>query len=122
MTVEPLDQDDPNEPFLVDIQEAALGAIRLTRGINRDAFANDFELLSSVERSVQIIGRSATFVDPALRDAHPEIPWRRLIGAARVLDDTDDALEPDDLWALLRDYPSMVRAIGALIPDEQTDW
>ena len=125
MTADPLDPLDASTPFLWDMREAALGAIRLTRGRTQSEFEADLELVSLVERAVQILGRSAQLVDQSLRDVHAEIPWRRLIGAARVLDDADDAddaLEPAELWALLREFPVLVRAIAPLIQEDEPDW
>jgi uncharacterized protein with HEPN domain len=104
------------------MREAAAGAIRLTRGCSLEEFAADVELMSSVERALRIIGREAALVDPALRATHGDVPWRQLIGAARVLEDEDDGLEPDELWAFVRELPALFRAISRLIPEDEPDW
>ena len=122
MTEEPSALSDDDAAFLRDMREAATGAIRLTRGRSLEEFAADMDLVTSVERAVRIIGRAASYVDPALRETHRDVPWRRLIGAARVLEDEDDALEPEELWEFVQEFPALVRAIVRLIPEEEPDW
>ena len=103
------------------MHEAGLGIIRLARGRTFEAFGADFELLDSAERAVSIIGRSARNVSARTRNAQTGVDWRRFIGMAKLLEDTDDALEPAELWDAVQSVPAMVRAVAAMLPPMDDD-
>lgn len=42
-------------------------------------------LLRAVERCIEVIGESARRVSAAYTQAHPEIPWRQIIGQRNIL-------------------------------------
>jgi len=42
-------------------------------------------LMRATERSVEIIGEAARHVSPEFIAAHPEIPWRQIIGQRNIL-------------------------------------
>jgi uncharacterized protein with HEPN domain len=118
---ERLDENAPDVPFLWEMHEAGLGIIRLSRGCSFEEFCGDPHLIESTERAMSIIGRAARNVSAPTRDAHTEVDWRQFIGMARLLGDTDDALEPEELWKALRAVPAMVRGVSAIMPAEDED-
>jgi uncharacterized protein with HEPN domain len=114
----PLPDDSPDVPHLWSMREAALGVIRLTRGVPGQDLATDPELLLAVERGIGIIGNAARLMSQATRDRAPRVAWRQLAGAARLLADDDDALEADEVWRIVETLPALVRQIAPLIQED----
>jgi uncharacterized protein with HEPN domain len=71
--------------YLWDMRDAARTAMEFTRGLKFQAYAADRKLQLAVERLVEIIGEAARHVSGTLREAHPEIPWRKIVAQRHVL-------------------------------------
>ena len=52
---------------------------------NREAFMHSTLIQDAVLRNLQTLGQSAGRISSALRDAHPEMHWRGIIGLRNVL-------------------------------------
>ena len=65
--------------------EYAEDAVRFGIGKSVDDLEVDRILLLALTRPVEVIGEAATRLPQALRDAHPEVPWREIIGMRHVL-------------------------------------
>ncbi|MCA1819075.1 MAG: DUF86 domain-containing protein, partial [Halobacteriales archaeon] len=50
------------------------------------------------ERQFEVMGEAATRVSVAYRDAHPEVPWRTLVGFRNVLIHGYDGVDPERVW------------------------
>ncbi len=68
---------------LLDIIEA-VDAI-LDRSPSHDDMATDRRLEIWVLHHLQIVGEAMTRVSTELREAHPEVPWRQVIGMRHVI-------------------------------------
>lgn len=53
--------------------------------VGRDAFLSTLHWQDAVIRQLEIIGEAVKNVSEPLREAHPEIPWRRISGLRDVL-------------------------------------
>ena len=65
----------------------------------------------------QTFGEAARRVSESFKDAHPEIPWRRMIAQRNVLaheyDDIDDRL----MWRVVTEsIPKLARTLKGLLP------
>ncbi|MEW6382048.1 MAG: DUF86 domain-containing protein [bacterium] len=60
--------------------DAAQEAVDLFRGRTREDLDGDRMLNLSLVRLLEIIGEAAKGVSPAFRDAHPDIPWKKMVG------------------------------------------
>lgn len=60
-------------------------SIRDTTPGTQTAFAADKLARSHVLRHIQIIGEAAWWISPAVKDGHPEIPWKQIAGMRHVL-------------------------------------
>ena len=70
-------KDDPTR--LRHILEAAEEAILFSEGLNRDDLESNRAIQFAIVRCIEIIGEAAARLSQELRDAHPRIPWRKMI-------------------------------------------
>lgn len=74
----------------------------LARGMATDA----------ILRNLEVMGEAVKRLSPALRDEHPDLPWRRVAGMRDVLIHAYDHLDLPSLWDVLEDdLPSFLEGI-----------
>ena len=72
--------------YLWDMLDAARAICEFVKGRTYNDCDNDRMLRGAVERDLEIIGEAARRVSTVYREAHPEIPWSRIIFAAQCVD------------------------------------
>ena len=87
---------------LLDIRDAI---VRITSrsGGERADFDRDEMLQVWMLHHLQIIGEAARKISQELRDAHPEIPWRKIIGMRHVLVHQYFEIDLDEVWNAVED-------------------
>lgn len=61
-------------------------------------YQQDRMLRGAVERHLEIIGEAASKVSRAFQEAHPEIPWRRIIAQRHVLAHDYGEVKQELIW------------------------
>lgn len=69
----------------------------------------------AVIRAYEVIGEIAKRLPQSLRDAHPEIDWRKLIGFRDFLAHNYEEIILEFVWAAVEDAPSVRAAVAALL-------
>jgi uncharacterized protein with HEPN domain len=69
---------------LVDIRDNALLAMQFVQGLSLDAFIADRRTFYAVTRCLEIVSEAARRLPPDLRDRHPELPWRAIMGVGNI--------------------------------------
>jgi len=77
--------DTKDAGYLLDMLEHARGVLRAVRGRSVAEYVADEDLRLAIERRIEIIGEAAKRVSTRFQDAHPEIPWRKIIAQRNVL-------------------------------------
>ena len=72
--------EERNPAYLWDMLQAAKEIELMLAGRDMAAFLNSLVLIRALERCVEIIGEAARRVSNTYTTAHPEIPWREIIG------------------------------------------
>ena len=62
------------------ILDASREAVSFAEGRCRADLDSDRKLNLSLVRLLEIIGGAARSVPPEFRDAHPELPWKKMVG------------------------------------------
>ena len=95
--------------YLWDMLDAARTVEQLTSNQDFTQYSNDRRTQLAVERSLEIIGEAAARVSTSFRNAHPEIPWRQVIGQRNVLIHEYGEIKQERIWKVLREnVPQMI--------------
>ena len=67
-------------------------------------------------RNLELIGEAATQIPETVRDAHPEIPWRAIVGTRNRLAHAYLHIDDDIIWTLIVDaVPELLAALRTLL-------
>ena len=103
--------------YLWDMLDAARAISGFVRERTAKDYAEDRMLRGAVERHVEIIGEAAGRVSAAFREAHPEIPWRRIVAQRHVLAHEYGEIEHELIWTVATVHiPELIDALDGLVP------
>src|SRR3989442_10313641 len=82
----------------------------------REAFIHSTLIQDAVLRNLQTIGQSVSRLSNALREAHPEINWRSIIGLRNVLVHDYLGINLERIWDIIEyDVPDLQRTVEAIL-------
>ncbi|HBF34795.1 TPA: DUF86 domain-containing protein [Candidatus Sumerlaeota bacterium] len=98
-----------------DMIQAARGIHASVIRSSSEEFVRDEDFRLAIERRFEVLGEAARRVSDALREQHPEIPWRGIIAQRNMLihqyDDVDDQL----LWTVAtKQIPELLSLLEAI--------
>lgn len=104
-----------DESRLQDILEAADHVARHTYGMGREDFLTDTKTQDAVIRRIEIMGEAASRISDEYREAHPEVPWRRLIQLRNFYVHVYETVDVEHLWRTVRrTIPAIRMAVANL--------
>ena len=87
-----------------------------TAGLDKDVFVATPMTYDATLRNLELIGEAAVQVPETVRDAHPEIPWRAIIGTRNRLAHAYLHIDDDIIWTLIVDaVPELLAALRKLL-------
>lgn len=87
-----------------------------TAGLDKDVFVAIPMTYDATLRNLELIGEAAVQVPETVRDAHPEIPWRAIIGTRNRLAHAYLHIDDDIIWTLIVDaVPELLAALRKLL-------
>ena len=75
-----MNPDRTHIDYLEDILDAIEKIKEFMRGMDGEEFCRDVKTAFAVIRALEIIGEAAKRIPEAVREAHPELPWRAMAG------------------------------------------
>ena len=87
-----------DDAYVLDMLRFAREVIGFSKGVTREQYLSDLEKRRSIERSLELLGEAARRIDPAFKGAHPEIPWRDIVGQRSVLAHDYGEVSDDRVW------------------------
>lgn len=109
--------EDRDPAYLWDMLEAAKEVDSMLDEYDLSAFIANRVMLRAIERGVEIIGESARRVSVTYQKAHPEIPWREIIGQRNILAHEYGQIDHELLYkTATEDIPALILQIDELLP------
>lgn len=116
----PPDREDAAS--LHDMVRAGEIVVRYTSGKSFTDYENEEMLRDAVERRIEIIGEAARRVSSAFQNAHPEVPWRKIIATRHVIAHDYDEINHSVVWRIATSYvPEMIQLVKPLVPPNPPD-
>ncbi len=108
-----------DEAWLLDMLLAARDTVDFARGRSRDELDSDRQLVLSLVKSIEIIGEAAARISQETREAHPEIPWPKIIAMWNHLVHAYFEINLNRVWEVVQnDIPDLIALIKPLVPPE----
>ena len=86
-------------------------------GLTFKDYMADSDRRMATERRLEIIGEAARNVSRAFQDAHPDIPWRQIIGLRNVLAHEYGEIRHELIFRIATDQiPGLISLLEPLIP------
>ena len=102
--------------YVSDMIDFCERVLDYTAGLDRASFVASAMTYDAVLRNLELIGEAATHIPEAVRDAHPEIPWRAIVGARNRLAHSYLLIDDEIIWTMIEDaVPSLLPALRTLL-------
>jgi uncharacterized protein with HEPN domain len=109
--------DAKDSGYLLDMLEHARGVMRAVQDRSVAEYLADEDLRLAIERRIEIIGEAAKRLSTRFQDAHPEIPWRKIIAQRNVLAHEYGEVQAEIIWQVATgSIPDLIAALEPLIP------
>ena len=103
---------------LEDMLRAARQIAAYTRDVSRENLPKVPMRLDAVLYEIVVIGEAARRLSEELRIAHPEVPWREIIGMRSMITHGYDQIDDDELWQVIeRDLPDLTRKLEKILSE-----
>ena len=75
-------------------------AISRTEGRTREQFDSDEDIQIILTHLIQVLGEAARQVSPVFQQAHPDIPWSKIIGMRNKVVHNYMSIDLDVVWGV----------------------
>ena len=103
--------------LLWDMREAVREIVEFIQGAEFARFSSNKMLRYAVERQLIVLGEAAKKISEDLRQKHPEIAWRGLVGQRNVLAHEYGEILIERIWLVATEnIPALLPLLDNLIP------
>jgi len=103
--------------YLWDMLDAAKAVREFVGQRSFNDYIGERMVRGAVERHLEIIGEAAGKVSKPFQNAHPEIPWRRIIAQRHVLAHEYGEIKHELIWKVATLHvPRLIKVLEPLVP------
>ena len=103
-------------PYVQEMVEFGERVATYVGGLDQQAFTADQRTYDATLRNIELLGEAATHIPENVRDAHPEIAWRQIIGTRNRLAHGYLGIDDDVIWDIIQtDIPDLLPALSRLL-------
>ena len=102
--------------YIRDMIEFSSKVLSYTERLDQEGFIAETLVYDATLRNLELIGEAATHIPTEVREAHPEIQWRRIIATRNRLAHGYLGMDDDVIWDIIRaDVPNLLRDLRKLL-------
>ena len=119
-----MSEDRPWDLYVRDMLEACERVSEFTDAMDQPGFVADVRTYHATLHNLALIGEAATHIPESVRDSHPDIPWRSIVGASNVIMHVYLGVDDNLIWVMVtRSVPDLMPQLRTLLADndEQDD-
>ncbi len=106
--------------YIEDMIEFAERALSYTKGMSQSEFLADNRTYDATLRNVELVGEAARHIPASVREAHPHINWRGIIGTRDHVAHGYLGLDDDIIWDVIQsDLPELISELRSLLKSER---
>jgi uncharacterized protein with HEPN domain len=118
----PQNDNERDAGYLWDMLDSARTIQEFMTGVRFEEFLRDRKLQLAIERSVEIMGEASRRMSDEFKQAHPEIPWSRMISQRNVIAHEYDDVKQERMWLVATVYiPALIPQLEAILPPSPRD-
>lgn len=103
--------------YLWDMRAAAREVAAFVEGVPFARYQADVMRRRAVERQLEVLGEAARRVSTTFQAAHPDVPWRAIIGLRNVLAHDYGEIVDERVYRVATDrIPELLAQMSALLP------
>ena len=105
-----------DQALLLDMLDSAKAVVEMASGLTEAGYAADRRTRRAVEREIEIIGEAARKVSQAFQDAHPQVPWRKIMAQRHKLAHEYAEIQDEIVWRVATVHiPELIAQLEPLI-------
>ena len=106
--------------YVADMIEFAEKVLAYPEGMELDGFIADAHTYDATLHNIELIGEAARHVPESVRDDHPDIPWRRIIGTRNRVAHGYLGIDDDVIGDIIRsEVPDLLDKLRSLLPSSK---
>ena len=87
-----------------------------TTGLDQETVISDQIVYDATVRNLTLIGEAAAQVPDSVRNAHPEIPWQKIVGARNHMMHRYFVIDEELFWDMVTvDVPALIPQLHSLL-------
>ena len=102
--------------YLEHVGEQTAYLLSVSEGLTKERFLADRTLLLAFERSLEIIGEAVAKLDEAFKEAHPDVPWRKIRALRNIVAHVYWEVDYDIIWDVVCcEIPTLQEQVNTLL-------
>jgi len=113
--------EERDPAHLWDMVEAARAIMEFMGSLSLEEFmaaGKDGEVIRlAIERKLEVLGEAGRRISPNFRNAHPEIPWKEIVGLRNVISHQYEKVNYAEIYGIVRrQIPGLIALLEPLVP------
>jgi len=103
----------PHGLYVGDMLAAMSRIEKYVKGLSFDDFVRSDIVIDAVIRNLMVMGEAAKNVPDEIREAHPEVPWKRIIGLRNIVIHDYLGIDLENIWRIATENIPEVKPLVA---------
>ena len=106
--------------YVTDMIEFSEKILSYTEGMDQSTFVANMLTYDATLHNLVLIGEAAIHIPKVIRDAHPEVPLRKIIGARNRIIHGYLGIDDELVWDIIqKDIPVLLSTLRRIVEPEQ---